>query len=346
MGYVDYFGHLLWPWVMGTMIVMISFRIVLFILSLVNTVLYGLDNSACASGPATGFSILRFYSALYQLSVILLRSFFPGHTVAIKRPIYILHMALFHICLLVSVFFLSFHVNIWKETLPQWVLSFLPDFMMPDAVLEYATLFVIYSVIYMVVKRLTLKDMRQHFKFFDLMLSLVVLVPFITGYYAMTGKETTIPFIDYHLDTIHIVSGEIFILTTCFLFCKTIIIKKRCVACLGCVNKCPTGALITQDIEDMRYIHYTVGNCIHCGTCISVCEDRASEFRHVLGIPWPGTQTELCSLKMFACKTCNTLFATQKHLEKLQQKNLDFDLDICPECRQFFHAEVQRKFIL
>jgi len=230
--------------------------------------------------------------------------------------------------------------------LPQWILSFLPAFTLPDELLEYAALFVIFSVIYMFLKRWILKDMRLRSGPFDFVLSLVVLIPFVSGYYAMTDMGISIAFIDYNLDTIHILSGDIFILAACFLFCRTVITKKRCVACLACVNSCPAGALGTLDIKEMRHIHYIAGNCIHCGTCMAVCEDRASELRHVPGIPWPGRQKELFSAEMSACKTCNTLFVTQKQLEKLQQKNIDSDLSTCPECRQFSHAKVQRNFIL
>jgi ferredoxin len=331
-----FWANSFWPYVMATMILMVLLRFALFVISLFRDI------------PGSGSASDAQLESVSLLMALLnfLRSFVPGYQYLKVKPFYVLHRIFFHVCLFVCIFFLSFHVYAWEDTLPQWVLYLLPSYVLSDKLVEYTALFVIFSVIYMFLKRWILKDLRQSSGPFDFMLPFVILIPFVTGYYAMTGQQTAMAFIDYNLDTIHVLSGDLFILVAGFLFCKTIIIKKRCIACLACVNNCPTRALVTKDVENMRHIHYTAENCIHCGTCVAVCEDRASGLRHSLGIPWPGRQKELCTSEMSACKICNTLFATKKQLDKIQQKNIDCDLGICPECRQFSHARTQQKLLL
>jgi len=314
-----FLANILWPYIMAILILMIILR--------------------------TSFSVFSIITSPSVPSLDLLRSFLPGCKFFPSRPLFVVHRIIFHICLFICFFFLNLHIDAWGNTLPQWILYFLPSDALSNKLTECAALFVIFSVIYMFLKRWILKDLRQNSRLFDFTLPFVILIPFVTGYFNMTGQETSIQFLDNNFDTIHILSGEICILTGCFLFCRTVIIKKRCVACLACVNNCPSGALETEDVKEMRHIHYAAGNCIHCGTCVAVCEECASELRHILGLPWPGRKQELCAIEMFACKTCNTLFATQRQLYKLQQKNIDYDLAICPECRQLSHAKSQQKLL-
>ncbi len=315
-----FLANILWPYCMAILILMIILR--------------------------TSFSVFSIISSPSAPSLDNLSSFLPGCKFFPSRPLYVIHRIIFHVCLFVCFFFLSLHIDAWEDTLPQWILYFLPSCTLSNKLIECAALFVIVSIIYMFLKRWILKDMRHNSRPFDFILYFVILIPFVTGYCSMAGQETSIAFLDNSLSTFHILSGEIFILTACFLFCRTVIIKKRCVACLACVNNCPVGALETEDVKEMRHIHYIAENCIHCGACVAVCEECASELHHIGGLPWSGGKQELCAVEIFTCRTCNTPFATKKQLHNLQQKNIDFDLGICPECRQLSHAQSQQKLLL
>jgi Pyruvate/2-oxoacid:ferredoxin oxidoreductase delta subunit len=243
----------------------------------------------------------------------------------------------------ISVFCLSYHIDAWEETLPEWVLSYLPMSELPDGFIESASLFVIISMLYLSVKRWVLAHSRQCSGIWDAILPGVILAPFVSGYLAMTGQETAVALIDNNLDTIHVLSGNIFLLAAGFLFCRTVIDKRRCVGCVACVNNCPANALSSQTAGDRLIISYAAQRCIHCGTCMKVCDDRASQLRHALSIPLPGRQKVLHTAQMAVCKTCRAGFASLNHLEKLQQKNMDYDIGICPDCRSLSHAQVQKE---
>ena len=144
---------------------------------------------------------------------------------------------------------------------------------------------------------------------------------------------------------LHLMFGNIFLLAASFLFCRTVIDKRRCVSWVACVNNCPANALSSRRTGERLIISYAGQRCIHCGTCLKVCDDRASQLRHALSIPLPGRKKVLHTSQMAVCKSCHAEFAPLNHLEKLQQINMDYDIGICPDCRSLSHARIQKELL-
>ena len=331
---------------MSAMLAMVVLRGVLFLFSLLNAALKsGMDLHRLSVYNYPAESDSRILKWVPRFVSMLFKSLLPGHGSLKQRPAYSLHRIVFHTGMFVSVFCLSYHIDAWEETLPRWVLSYLSMLELPDGFIEYTSLFVIISMLYLIVKRWALTHLRQYSGIWDVILPGVILAPFVSGYLAMTGHETSFALIDDNLDTIHILSGNIFLLAAGFLFCRTVIAEKRCVSCVACVNNCPANALSTQIAGERLIIAYAGQRCIHCGTCMKVCDEGASQLRHVLGIPLPVRKKVLHTSQMAICQTCHAGFVPLNHLEKLQQKNVDYDIGVCPDCRSLSHAQIQKKLL-
>lgn len=332
---------------MSAMLAVVMLRVVLFLFSLLNAALKSgtdLHRLSAYHYPAESDSKRLKWAPRYVL--MLIKSLLPGHGSLKQRPAYVLHRIVFHAGMFVSVFGLSYHIDAWEETLPAWVLAYLPMSELPDGFIEFTSLFVIISMLYLIVKRWALAHSRQSSGIWDVILAGVIIAPFLSGYLAMTGQETSVALIDDNLDTIHVLSGDIFFLTAGFLFCRTVIDKRRCVSCVACVNNCPANALSTQIAGERLIISYAAQRCIHCGTCMKVCDDGASQLRHALSIPLPGRKKVLHTSQMAVCKSCHAGFAPLNHLEKLRQKNMDYDIRVCPDCRSLSHARIHKALLV
>lgn len=331
---------LVWPRAAAALVIMAAARLALYVVSLGVAFLRTREGSPDRAGitlqTVNGHSSFRIVTFI----VTVCRTFFPGHACLTARPIYVFHRAVFHLAMAVSILFLSFHVYLWQESLPGWILRLMPEAELPDAWIEAASVFVILSAIWLMAGRLIEKPRRQGSILFDMLLYLIVLFPFLSGYCLMTGMETSIGLIDDNLATLHLSSGTVFVLTAGFLLCQTRIHSDRCIGCLACVNNCPTGALSVREAEGRATIRYHAPVCVHCGTCLRVCSDRASSLRHTLSIPFKAGIQGLCTVDLAVCTACHKKFAPVKHLEKLCAQGIDHDISVCPECRSLVHADL------
>lgn len=123
------------------------------------------------------------------------------------KPVFTSIFFLFHICLIVTPVFLLAHNMILKE---RWGVS-LPT--LPDSITDVMTVVVIISVILMIIRRIALSEVRILTTFYDYLLLLITVAPFITGFLAFHLTP------DYNFWVItHIISGEIMLI--CIPFTK------------------------------------------------------------------------------------------------------------------------------
>jgi formate hydrogenlyase subunit 6/NADH:ubiquinone oxidoreductase subunit I len=84
--------------------------------------------------------------------------------------------------------------------------------------------------------------------------------------------------------TIHILSGEAFMIVAVFLFCRTRLNIEKCITCGACDISCPTGTLEARDEGPVRVFTYSHYQCICCGACLNTCPEEAAELRHEISL--------------------------------------------------------------
>lgn len=111
----------------------------------------------------------------------------------------------FHICLILTPIFLSAHIMLWAES---WGISW---WFIPNILADLATLLVIASCIYFLMRRLKRPEVKYLTTTSDYVLLAIVALPFITGFWAYHH----IP--GYRIMTIlHMLSGEVMLVAIPF----------------------------------------------------------------------------------------------------------------------------------
>jgi nitrate reductase gamma subunit len=134
-----------------------------------------------------------------------LRSIFhwllPLNQTVKQYPVYSIVTYVFHICLLVTPIFLLAHNILWQES---WDISW---WSLPEDVADYLTLVMLFTILFLIVRRATLPYVRIVTTASDYLLLLLVLMPFLTGYIAYHQ------WIEYKtMLIIHILSGELMLM--------------------------------------------------------------------------------------------------------------------------------------
>jgi len=177
---------------------------------------------------------------------------------------------------------------------------------------------------------------------FDYLLLGIAGLPFLTGYLEVHGQLAFIPWMEDNLYTLHVLSGEAFILTMGFLICRTKFDQHYCTACAACTLSCPTGTLAAHDEAERRKILYSHHLCICCGDCVAICPEHAARLRHAFALPdlfFFQRKTILRQNDLAACRQCGVAFVPEKQLQKIRQTNTDDDVGLCPACRRQNHAQ-------
>jgi len=297
-------------------------RIVLFIFSIIKSGIHQ-ENK------------IRYFFKIFA------RSLAPFHMAVPKRPIYSLLRYIFHICLFVVPIWLGGHISFWEGSRFGWSWTALPY--------EWAdrmTLLLLALAVFFLIRHLAIKDIRIRSSFADYLIIVIAALPFATGYFLTHGTLDEFSFFSDNIWTIHILSGEIMLITSVFLFCRTRMNERKCTGCASCVLTCPTGTLESEDIENLRIFNYTHYQCICCGSCINSCPEDAAELRHEISLRrfyQFFAKQEIRSVELQSCERCGSLFVPEPLMEKINKTFTDEYLGFCPDCRKINMGEYIKK---
>jgi NAD-dependent dihydropyrimidine dehydrogenase PreA subunit len=269
------------------------------------------------------------------------RSLAPFHNAVLKKPVYAVLRYVFHICLFVVPIWLAGHISLWEDSSLEW--SWTP---LPDEWADFMTILLLALVVFFMIRHFATKEVRMKSSLADYIIILIAALPFGTGYCLTHGTLDMIPLIGENMWTIHILSGEIMIVFTVFLFCRTRMIEKRCTGCAACVLACPTGTLESKDIKNSRLFNYSHYQCISCASCIDACPEDAAELRHEISLKMLYNifaKKEIRSVELLSCKRCGALFAPEPLMEKIHKSYTDEYLAFCPDCRKRNTGEYLKK---
>jgi nitrate reductase gamma subunit len=122
-----------------------------------------------------------------------------------EKPVFTAISFAFHICLLTSPIFLLAHNLILEE---RWGIRF---WSLPETVTDVMTVVVIVTVVFLILRRISLPDVRIVTTLYDYLLLTITVTPFITGFIAYHQ----FPNYKFWL-IVHIVSGEIMLISIPF----------------------------------------------------------------------------------------------------------------------------------
>jgi Pyruvate/2-oxoacid:ferredoxin oxidoreductase delta subunit/nitrate reductase gamma subunit len=291
------------------------------------------------------YSIIRCgkgkdFKSLFFLKNIAL-SFFPLHKVVIKRPVYVTLRYLFHACMIIVPIWFSGHIVLWEESRFEWYWTAIPD----DWA-DWMTILLLLLAAYFLIRRIILSNIRTVSSISDYILIILAALPFLTGYLLTHGTLESMSFFENNMLTIHILSGETFIIVAVFLFCRTRLNTEKCITCGACDISCPTGTLEARDEGGMRIFTYCHYQCICCGACINTCPEEAAELRHEISLArffQIASKQEIRSAKLKACERCGILYVPEPQLEKISQTYAFDYTRFCPGCRKINIGEVLRQ---
>jgi Pyruvate/2-oxoacid:ferredoxin oxidoreductase delta subunit len=276
------------------------------------------------------------------LAATLSRSSLPFHNGATKKPVYATLRYIFHVCLIVTPIWLSGHIALWEESRFEW--SWTP---LPDTWADWMTLLLLGLSGYFIIRRTTLADIRRTSSEWDYLLIVITALPFVTGYFLTHGSLNSIPFFENNMWTIHVLSGEVLLLTVVFLFCRTRLNVEKCIGCASCEISCPTGTLESSDKEKLRTFTFSHYQCICCGSCVKTCPEDAAELRHELTprrFFQIAPKQEIQSVELRACKRCGALYDPEPQVEKIMQIFPHDYILFCPRCRKVNFGDFLQQF--
>ena len=277
-------------------------------------------------------------SGFKYVLVSLGRSLLPFHMGVKKRPVYALLRYVFHSCLFVVPIFLFGHIVLWEESRFEW--GWTP---LPDVWADRLTLLVLVLCLTFLLRRIVLPEVRRSSSVSDCLFIFVVSMPFLTGYLWSHGMPGSLPFLQKNMGTLHVLSGEVTLMTALLLFCRTRLTEAKCTGCAACVLSCPTGTLETTDKGTDRIFHYSHYQCICCASCVGSCPEDAAELRHEVSLrkilPKPA-KLEIRSVRLEACEKCSALFVPEPQLREILTTITDDYPRLCPQCRKIGFSNI------
>ncbi|MBW2610190.1 MAG: 4Fe-4S binding protein [Deltaproteobacteria bacterium] len=275
--------------------------------------------------------------------ILMGRSLLPFHRAVTKKAVYAATRYVFHICLIAAPVWFSGHIVFWEESRFEW--SYLS---LPDVWADWMTLLVIILSIYFFIRRLLMPDLRLNSSKADYLLILITALPFITGYIEAHDSLYFIPSLSDHMLTIHVLSGEAFLIAVVFLFCRTRLNKESCTGCASCEISCPTDTLLSSDKDGFRIFTYLSCQCIVCGACVDVCPEEASELRHNISFKSffrMASRQIIHKVQLRVCDTCGAFFSPElqlvnigSKLTNIGQQPADY-INLCTNCRMYSYAD-------
>jgi ferredoxin len=219
---------------------------------------------------------------------------------------------------------------------------------LPDAWADWMTLLVIVLSLIFFIKRLTIRDLRLDSSLSDYLLIFITALPFITGYAEAHDSLYFIPILSDHMFTIHVLSGELFLIVVVFLFCRTRLDPEHCTGCASCEEACPTDTLRSRDREGVRVFTYLSSQCIVCGACVDICPEKASALRHRISFRdffRMASRRIIHKVQLRVCGTCGAFFSPEPQLESIGSKLTDMGrqstdyINLCTTCRMYHYAD-------
>jgi len=272
------------------------------------------------------------------LPVTLGRSLLPFHMGLKKRPVYASLRYVFHSCLFVVPIFLYGHIVLWEESRFEWGWTPLPDIWA-----DRLTLLVLALCLTFLLRRILVPEVRRLSSVSDCLFIVVVSMPFLTGYLLSHGMPGSIPVLQKNMWTLHVLSGEVTLMSALLLFWRTRLIEAKCTGCAACVLSCPTGTLEATDKGTDRIFLYSHYQCICCASCVGSCPEDAAELRYELSLrkifPRPA-KLEIRSVRLEACEKCAALFVPEPQLREVLATITDDYPRLCTQCRKIGFSNI------
>lgn len=258
----------------------------------------------------------------------------PFHMGIMKHPFYCTLRYVFHACLFIVPIWLSGHIALWYESRFEWEWVAIPD--------EWAdrmTITLLALALYFIIRRIFIKELRLNSSIKDHLIILLVALPFLTGYFLTHGTLDEMAFLGSNMMIIHILTGEIMMITAAFLFIHAWLNPRKCTGCAACEESCPTGSIESKDNDVLRTFSGSHYQCIACASCIYTCPEAAVELRHEISFKkflQIFSKNEIRTVKLRECENCSSPFSPEPLMEKIEGTFKNDYITLCPKCRRYY----------
>lgn len=243
---------------------------------------------------------------------------------------------IFHLCLIIIPIWYSGHIVLWTISRFGWYWTPLPN-----KLIDWMTLLVIFILIFFIFRRIFITSYRKQSKLSDYFFLIIVLLPFLSGYFLTHNYFTNISILNSSMQSIHIFTSEIFLIVVLFLFWKPYI-NDKCTGCAACTSICPTDAMLYIDDELQRKFLFNHYLCTGCGACFAICPEKAIKLKHYLSVSnffKFYKKSNIHNLLFIRCTLCNEKFATKEQIMKLKKHLNETILYLCPKCKKILLAK-------
>ncbi len=270
-----------------------------------------------------------------KIIFLLLRLLFPLHNSIKSKPLISILINIFHLCLIIVPIWYSGHIILWTISRFGWYWTPLPT-----NLIDWMTILVIALLIFFLLRKIFIPSYRRFSTFSDYFLIIIVLLPFLTGYFLTHNFFANVYFFDVYMHPLHIFTSEILLIVSVFLFWKPYI-NNKCTGCDACSSVCPFDALKYINDDNNKYILFNHYSCIGCGACYDICPEDAIKLKHnidPLHFFKFNKKHNIYQLSLKRCELCDTPFATTVQMDKIAHF-VDINiLKYCPSCRKQYIA--------
>lgn len=267
-------------------------------------------------------------------------AFLPFHKEMLNKPIYTVVRYIFHACLFIVPICETGHV-IQLQARFGW--HWWPT--LPGTVIEIMVFLVMGTGLFFICRRVVNPEVRRFSSLKDIVIILMTIAPFITGYWYANGTLNTFPLLGENMLLFHVLTGEAILVMIVFLFVRIRLMDSECVGCSSCTISCPTGTLGAKEMGNRRSFFYSHYQCICCGACVATCPENAVMLRHQINLQYFFSffrKLKIREKELIKCMGCNELFAPDRQMQKIQDKietygiELPQTLNYCIRCKKLF----------
>jgi ferredoxin len=266
----------------------------------------------------------------------LLRHLVPLHKLLIKRPLYMLSRAGFHLALLGIVAYFSGHMAVIED---RFEIS--AGYTIPGEWVDWLALMALAACVYFALRRLVLEKLRSTSSITNWLLLLLTLLTLASGYGLTHGTFDGVELLAEYMQSIHYLMGGLWLALIPTLVWSLRQHPKTCLGCAACAETCPTGTLAVSDDAGIRSFAHGSAACLSCGACVASCPVEAAMLAHdyrLLTALAPQYARQTSQHQLQKCSGCGEWITPEpqdafiRERLDLPDKELEY-LAMCKRCR-------------
>ena len=255
----------------------------------------------------------------------------PLHRALWSNFFYASTRLIFHAGLVILPIFLSGHIALWEWSRFGW-----SWYALPDELADGLTLLLLALCAYFFIRRLLRTKLRRVSRPSEWLVVWLAGLPLLTGYLLTHGGAWP-GFIDDNLYHLHILTGEIMLISTGFLIVALRVAPDLCVGCAACGINCPSEALEVIELDGQRHFTHTARTCFVCGRCLAACPEKAVGYYHAFSLQalvGGYSKRHVRYVTLLQCAGCGADLVPAEQMALVSRLTGQNGSGLCPACQR------------